>query len=234
MLVPIEDPNAIRLQESSNSPVKVQRSLSASSEEEGEVDTVQEMQAPQKRHFQMIRMKTLIQNQEKEEQHRKLVERNTRKHKKAKELEQKMKEQEENPRLKNQRIKSEEQLKQEVQFASVEEMKLNPDNLKILADEVKKADGFQAKLTMEKQLSDFKKYQASYSAVTQKAAEKINNANASNRHLGDIQRNQSKFIQSLVLRDYHIVQKDVRGKKRKDLNSSPLSPSPVNKKKSKV
>ena len=113
-------------------------------------------------------------------------------------------------------------------------MKLNPDNLKILADEVKKADGFQAKLTMEKQLSDFKKYQASYSAVTQKAAEKINNANASNRHLGDIQRNQSKFIQSLVLRDYHIVQKDVRGKKRKDLNSSPLSPSPVNKKKSKV
>ena len=44
--MPIEDPNAIRLQESSNSPVKVQRSLSASSEEEGEVDTVQEMQAP--------------------------------------------------------------------------------------------------------------------------------------------------------------------------------------------
>ena len=92
MLVPIEDPNAIKLQEAS-SPVKVQRSVSAGSEEEeGDVDTVHEMQVPQKRHFQMIRMKTLIMNQEKQEQHRKLVERNTRKHKKAKELEQKMKE----------------------------------------------------------------------------------------------------------------------------------------------
>ena len=86
-------------------------------------------------------MKNMIMKMEKEENHRKKVERNMRHWKKVKDLERKMQEQKalnENTTAMyaHKKQKTEEQLREEVRFASVDQLKLNPENLNLLQDEI--------------------------------------------------------------------------------------------------
>ena len=60
---------------------------------------------------------------------------------------------------KNKVIKSEDMIKEEVKFASIDALKLNPDNLSILQEQLLKLDQTKSRDAVSKQVEAFKKAQ---------------------------------------------------------------------------
>ena len=67
-------------------------------------------------------------------------------------------------------LKCEEQLKEEVRFVSIGELRLNPTNMLVVEDELMQMAKTKSRDNVQKQLRALKKAQESYKTITEGAA----------------------------------------------------------------
>lgn len=113
-----------------------------------------------KKHFEMIRMKNSLIKKLESDKQTKAIEEGKRKYKEMIKLERQVEEYAElsrkNP-LAVVKFKSAEELKEEVKFTSIQDLKMNPNRIQLIQDEFSKLDKTSSLTAVQKQIADFAK-----------------------------------------------------------------------------